>query len=247
MQQPDHPLHRAASQRNRNFRHHRIAPKNREVDRCGSVNSSAERRRRSPLSCPTTDTPSRWRFRPPSPRTFRLGLSASAYSAQRRLRPNRAPHSVQERPYENAVAHASRNHSDRTGDGRCASGSIGGEHGACPVVAGCLALARRGRISRLPKVDGVSHRSIHPRLRPKRTPQRAQPAADRGRGGLRAASARPPGHGARVALRRRTGQTPAIERREPGALLAAPADNQAPWGEAEGAWSGASGSLHFSG
>jgi hypothetical protein len=55
---------------------------------------------------PTTSEPphtiatvaSRWRFRPPPPRTFRLGLAASAYSPQRRLRPNRAPCSVQSDP-----------------------------------------------------------------------------------------------------------------------------------------------------
>jgi hypothetical protein len=49
-------------------------------------------------SRPKTNTPSRWRFRPPPPRTFRLRLAASAYSPQRRLRPNRAPCSVQDDP-----------------------------------------------------------------------------------------------------------------------------------------------------
>jgi hypothetical protein len=162
---------------------------------------------------PTTVTPSRWRFRPPSPRTFRLSLSASAYSPQRRLRPNRAPYSVQERPNENAVAHASSNHSDRTGDVLRIWKPQRRER-ACPIVTGCLALARRR--GALQAAEGRWRLTPgYPRLRPKRTQQRAQPAADRGRRGLRAASARPQSHAARVALRPRTRQTPAIERREP--------------------------------
>src|SRR5712691_11853876 len=66
----------------------------------------------APTPCPRADSPrkgspSRSRFRPPPPRTFRLRLAASAYCPQKRLRPNRAPCSVQERSYESARPSAS--------------------------------------------------------------------------------------------------------------------------------------------
>ena len=72
------------------------APK---IVRTGAARSRSGRRRAPRGRGPEKSSPSRWRFRPSSPRTFRPGLAASAYNPQRRLRPNRAPCSVRQQPY----------------------------------------------------------------------------------------------------------------------------------------------------
>ena len=88
------------------------------------------------------DSPSRLRFRPSPPQTFRLRLAASAYSSQKRSRPSHAPCSVRQQRYENAARRSRRVCEETFANSDAPSREEGG--GSCASVRSSPPAPRRG-------------------------------------------------------------------------------------------------------